>query len=129
QIRSGVVPGAGTQTVAPGEPAQAPVQQSGGALQRAPAGAQASLHAYPPTPSGRHNPPQHCWSTEQGNPAGAQPAAAGTQRIGPPEVARQLSPPQQSSGLPQSSPSTRPRSASGRVALALRPTPSGPTLP
>jgi len=76
-------------------------------LQRAPAAAQTALHAYPPVPSGRQNPPQHCSSTEQGNPAAAQPAEAGTQRIGPPADARQLSPPQQSSGFMHSSPSTR----------------------
>ena len=101
------MPGAGTQTVAPGGPTQELLQQSWGALQRAPAAAQVSLHAYPPALSGRHSPLQHCSSTEQGNPADAQPAAAGTHRIGPPAVARQLSPPQQSSGFMHSSPSTR----------------------
>ena len=59
-------PAGGTQTVAPNAPTQAPLQQSWGAVQPAPVGAQASRQANPPEPSGRQWPPQHCSATEHG---------------------------------------------------------------
>ena len=66
QSGSGAAPAGTTQTVAPGAPTHAPLQQSCGAVQPAPAGAQASRQAKPPEPSGRQRPPQHCSATEQG---------------------------------------------------------------
>jgi len=128
QIGSAGVLAVATHTVAPGDPTQAPLQQSSGAEQAAPAGAQASRHANPPAPSGRQRPPQHCSATEQGKPTAEQLADVGRHRICPAPSAPQRAPVQHSSAFMQISPSTRHLAAIAAGAFAQRPTPSGPTL-
>ena len=124
------------QTRAPAGPRQTPAQQSSGATQGAPTGAQLPAQVSAPVVSGRQRPPQHCAPTEQGIPSMRQDAAAGPrQRRVPFESARQLSAPvaQQSGDFAQSSPTARhPFGFGGGVigpgVAAQRATPSGDAM-
>ena len=87
------------------------MQQSSGATQGAPNGAQVLAQVSAPVVSGRHRPPQHCAPTEQGSPSVRQaaPADGPRQRRVRFVSARQLSAPlaQQSDDFAQSSPTAR----------------------
>src|SRR5205823_5925647 len=105
QVGPTVGPVSWVQTRAPAGPRQTPAQQSSGATQGAPNGAQVLAQVSVPFVSGRQRPPQHWAATEQGSPSGRQvaPADGPRQRSVPLLSARQLSVPprQQSVDFPQ----------------------------
>jgi hypothetical protein len=111
QVGPAAGPESWLQTRAPAGPRQRPAQQSSGATQGAPNGAQLLAQASAPVVSGRHRPPQHCAATEQGRPSVRQaaPADGPRQRRVPFVSARQLSAllAQQSDDFMQRSPMAR----------------------
>lgn len=116
-----------TQAPRPGGPTQVPPQQSSGAVQPAPSGAQAVRQLNPPRGSGRQRPPQHCASTRHGLPSAAQPPLSGWQRRRADESAVQLAPAQQSPAFMHGCPVVRQPGIAPGV-FAQRPTSWGPAV-